>query len=44
VRDRGVEFCAEMTPEELRLLEDIRQLPKEAAGFFDFVFRSSKRR
>lgn len=29
VRDRGFEFCAEMTPTELRLLERIRQLPQE---------------
>lgn len=28
VRDRGLEFCAEMTPTELRTLERIRQLPK----------------
>ena len=27
VRDHGLEFCAEMTPTELRLLERIRQLP-----------------
>jgi transcriptional regulator with XRE-family HTH domain len=27
VRDRGMEFCAEMTPTELRILERIRQLP-----------------
>ena len=26
VRDRGLEFCAEMTPTELRLLESIRQM------------------
>lgn len=26
VRDQGLEFCAEMTPTELRLLERIRQL------------------
>lgn len=26
VRDRGMEFCAEMTPTELRILERIRQL------------------
>lgn len=26
VRDRGLEFCAEMTPTELRILERIRQL------------------
>ena len=28
VRDRGMEFYAEMTPTELRILERIRQLPK----------------
>lgn len=28
VRDRGLEFCAEMTPSELRMLERIRQLPR----------------
>lgn len=27
VRDRGMEFCAEMTPTELRFLERLRQLP-----------------
>lgn len=27
VRDPGLEFCAEMQPSELRLLEKIRQLP-----------------
>lgn len=26
VRDRGLEFCAELTPTELRLLEQIRKL------------------
>ena len=30
VRDRGLEFCAEMTPTELRILELIRRLPKPA--------------
>lgn len=30
VRDRGLEFVAEMTPTELRLLELIRKLPKPA--------------
>lgn len=30
VRDRGLEFCAEMTPSELRLLERLRQLPRPA--------------
>lgn len=28
VRDHGLEFCAEMTPSELRFLERIRQLPQ----------------
>lgn len=28
VRDRGLEFCAEMTPTELRILERIRQLKR----------------
>lgn len=28
VRDHGLEFCAEMTPTELRILERTRQLPK----------------
>lgn len=27
VRDRGLEFCADMTPTELRILERLRQLP-----------------
>jgi transcriptional regulator with XRE-family HTH domain len=27
VRDQGLEFCADMTPSELRILERIRQLP-----------------
>jgi len=27
VRDHGLEFCAEMTPTELRILERIRQVP-----------------
>lgn len=27
VRDHGLEFCAEMTPTELRLFERVRQLP-----------------
>lgn len=28
VRDHGLEFCAEMTPTELRFLERLRQLPQ----------------
>jgi len=28
VRDRGLEFCAEMTPSELRILETIRDAPQ----------------
>lgn len=27
VRDHGLEFCAEMTPTELRILENLRGLP-----------------
>lgn len=27
IRDHGLEFCAEMTPTELRMLERLRQLP-----------------
>lgn len=30
VREQGLEFCAEMTPTELRLLETIRALPRPA--------------
>lgn len=38
VRDRGLEFCAEMTPTELRLIEHYRQLPKHAAeGLLHFL-------
>jgi transcriptional regulator with XRE-family HTH domain len=29
-RDRGLEFCAEMTPTELRTVELIRQLPRDS--------------
>lgn len=29
VRDHGLEFCAEMTPSELRILERLRQLPPQ---------------
>lgn len=33
VRDRGMEFCAEMTPTELRLLERVRALsPNQQAA------------
>lgn len=28
VRDHGLEFCAELTPTELRMLEQIRRLPR----------------
>lgn len=28
VRDHGLEFCADMTPSELRFLEALRQLPQ----------------
>lgn len=30
VRDRGLEFCADLTPTELRMLERLRQLPAAA--------------
>jgi transcriptional regulator with XRE-family HTH domain len=32
VRDRGIEFCAEMTPSELRVLELLRQRPEFLQG------------
>lgn len=32
VRDRGMEFCAEMTPSELRVLERLRQRPDFLEG------------
>jgi transcriptional regulator with XRE-family HTH domain len=28
VRDRGMEFCAEMTPSEMRVLDAVRALPQ----------------
>ncbi len=34
VRDRGMEFCAEMTPTELRLLENLRLLDHETRAAF----------
>jgi transcriptional regulator with XRE-family HTH domain len=34
VRDRGVEFCAEMTPTEMRLLERYRQIPRDLQDAF----------
>lgn len=38
VRDRGLEFCAEMTPTELRFLEHLRKLPKPAyEGLLHFL-------
>lgn len=38
VRDRGLEFSAEMTPTELRVLELFRQLPKAASeGLLTFL-------
>lgn len=39
VRDRGLEFCAEMTPTEMRVLERFRQLgPADVAAFLQ-IFR-----
>lgn len=38
VRDRGLEFCAEMTPTELRFLEHLRKLPQPAyEGLLHFL-------
>lgn len=38
VRDHGLEFCAEMTPTELRFLERLRQLPPEVRdGLFGLL-------
>ena len=34
VRDRGLEFCAEMTPTELRMLELLRALPQTLRDHF----------
>jgi transcriptional regulator with XRE-family HTH domain len=28
IRDRGLEFCSEMTPTQLRILQRVQQLPK----------------
>jgi transcriptional regulator with XRE-family HTH domain len=43
VRDRGLEFCAEMTPTELRILEQLRALdpPTRAAIFHLLNIKSS---
>lgn len=43
VRDRGLEFCADMTPTELRFLEHLRKLPKPAHdGLLHFLQLSPK--
>ena len=34
VRDRGLEFCADLTPTELRILERVRQLPSSLVDAF----------
>jgi transcriptional regulator with XRE-family HTH domain len=34
LRDRGIEFCAEMTPTELRALERLRQMPAEERDIY----------
>lgn len=39
VRDRGLEWCAEMTPAELRRLEVERQLPKPTLDAIDHLLR-----
>ena len=45
VRDHGLEFCAELTPTELRTLDQIRQLPpKEYEAIKLFLERLTKTR
>lgn len=45
VRDHGLEFCAEMTPTELRFLERIRQLsPIDRDAFMQVLDVKSKTR
>lgn len=39
VRDQGMEFCAEMTPTELRVLERLRQLPDAERNSFITLFQ-----
>ena len=34
VRDHGLEFCAEMTPTEMRMLERLRQMPTEERDLY----------
>lgn len=38
VRDRGLEFCADMTPTELRILEVYRAMPKDTRENFEQFF------
>jgi transcriptional regulator with XRE-family HTH domain len=40
VRDRGLEFCAELTPTELRMLEHLRLLPPEQRDAFFSILRA----
>lgn len=44
VRDRGLEFYAEMTPSELRLLERLRQRPQALHGLLQFLETGSESR
>lgn len=37
VRDRGMEFCADLTPTELRLIEKLRKKPKALAAVMDLL-------
>lgn len=40
VRDRGLEFCAEMTPTEMRLLEVLRGMPQDRREAFKLILMS----
>lgn len=43
VRDRGLEFCADMTPTELRVLERIRQLPVQQVDALMMILEISSK-
>src|SRR5215204_2060480 len=43
VRDRGLEFCADLTPTELRILERVRQLPSNLVDAFMLLLDIKKK-
>jgi hypothetical protein len=43
LRDRGLEFCAEMTPTEMRELEQLRRLPRHAREMIQMYLRIEAR-